>query len=159
MAVNAFLKFGDVVGEGKNELHKEWIEIHSYSWSGSHTGSPESGGGLSAGKAQVSDLIVTKSMDKSSPKLKEFCCKGEPVPKATLVVDRAGNSPTTYLKIELDAAVISSYNVSGGTGDLPIESISLSYTKVSLDYIPVDDKGAPQGAINANFNLKLGESE
>ncbi|MBE7542124.1 MAG: type VI secretion system tube protein Hcp [Bryobacteraceae bacterium] len=159
MPVNAFLKYGDIEGETLNEQHPKHIEIHNYSWSGSHTGSPESGGGLAAGKAQVDDLMVTKTMDKSSPKLKLACCTGKPVDQAYLVVDRAGDTPTTYLKITLDKAVISSYNVNGGGGDLPMESLSLSYTKVSIDYIPVDDDGNPQGAINANYNLKLGESD
>ncbi len=159
MPVNAFLKFGDVEGETQNEQHPKHIEIQSFSWSGMHSGTVESGGGLSSGKAQVADLSLTKFTDKSSPKLKLACCKGEPVDQAYLVVDRAGPNPTTYLKITLNDAVISSYNISASGGDMPMEQLSLSYTKVTIAYIPVDNKGNPQGSVEAIYDLKTSEAE
>lgn len=158
MPVNAFLKYGDVEGETLNEQHPKHIEIEAFSWSGMHTGSMESGAGLAAGKAQVGDLQVTKRMDKSSPKLKLACCTGNPVREAYLVVDRAGETPTPYLKVVMSDAVISSYSVSSGGGDLPMESISISYTKVDIGYIPVNKEGRPEGSINAVYDLKLSEA-
>jgi type VI secretion system secreted protein Hcp len=159
MPVNAFLKFGDIEGETQNEQHPKHIEIESFSWSGSHSGTVESGGGLSSGKAMVGDLQLTKKMDKSSPKLQLACCTGAPVPEAYLVVDRAGTAPTPYLKVTLADAVISSYNVTTAGGDMPYESLSLSYTKVTIGYIPVDKEGNPQGAIEAVYDLKTSEAE
>lgn len=159
MPVNAFLKYGDIEGETLNEQHPKHIEIESFSWSGMHTGSMESGAGLSGGKAQVADLTLSKKMDKSSPKLHLACCTGDPVTEAYLVVDRAGSSPTTYLKVTLNDAVVSSWSVSAGGDGLPMEQLSLSYTKVTIAYIPVDKEGKPQGSIEAIYDLKTSEAE
>lgn len=159
MSVNIFLKIDDIPGESQNEKHKEWIEILSYSWSGNLPGIAEVGGGLAAGKPDVSDLSLGKYMDKSSPKLFVACCNGKPKPKMTLEVDRASENPIPYLKFTLENAGVTAYQVSGaGSGQVPSESISLSYTKVTIDYTPLDKTGAPQGTVSANYDIKLGQT-
>ena len=161
MAINVFLKIPGIEGESQNENHKNEIEITSYSFSGHHTGSPESGTGLAGGKAQVTDLQLTKVMDKSSPKILEACCIGKPIPGGPVIlsVDRAGDPPVTYLKVTLHNAVISSYHVSSAGGDLPNESLTISSLKIEQEYKPIDEKGNPQGAIKAHYDLKKAEGE
>lgn len=159
MAANMFLKIDDIPGESQNEKHADEIDILSYSWSGSLPGIAEYGGGLASGKPSVSDLSLSKYIDKASPKLFLACCNGKSRPKMTFAIDRAAEKPVPYMKFTLENVVVSSYQLSGaGGGDLPSESFSLAYTKVTIDYTPLDEKGAPQGTVSANYDIKMGEA-
>lgn len=160
MGLNVFLKIPGVEGESQNARHKGEIEIESFSWGGSHTGTPESGTGLSGGKAEVTDLVLTKTQDRSSPKILEHCCIGKPISGGPVILtaDRAGDPPVDYLVMKLHNATISSYQLHSRGGDLPGESFSISYTKVEWAYKPLDKKGNPQGAIRASYDLEKAQS-
>jgi type VI secretion system secreted protein Hcp len=41
-----------------------------------------------------------------------------------------------YLKVIMNNVIVSSYSISGGGGDLPIENISLNYSYVQYIYTP-----------------------
>jgi type VI protein secretion system component Hcp len=69
MAVDVFLKLGDIKGESKDSKHAGEIEVLSWSWGVSQTGSMGHGGGGGAGKANFSDLSVMHQFDKASPNL------------------------------------------------------------------------------------------
>ena len=56
MAVDVFLKIGDIKGESKDSKHKGEIDVLSWSWGVSQTGTMGIGGGGGAGKANFSDL-------------------------------------------------------------------------------------------------------
>lgn len=159
MSVNCYLKVDTVPGESQAENHPGEIEISSYSWAGSAPGVPEAGGGLAAGKVTMADLAMTKRVDKATPLLFKHCCKGNPIPNVVLSVDRAGENPTSYMKITLNDAVVTSYQLGGSGGDLPMESFSLNYTKVNIEYTPLDEKGSPQGSLAAAYDLKKAEGE
>ncbi len=45
------------------------------------------------------------------------------------------NKPVKYLEIDFFNVIISNYSISGGAGDLPTETVTLSYGKVSYNYI------------------------
>ena len=159
MAVNMFLKIDDIPGESQNEKHTDWIEISSYSWSGVLPGIAELGGGLASGKPDVSDLVLSKYMDKASPKLLLACCNGKPKPTVTFEVDRASEDPIPYLKFTLENVGVTSWQSNGsGGGEPPSESVALSYTKVTIDYTQLDKRGASVGTVSANYDIKKGES-
>ena len=56
MAVDVFLKLGDIKGESKDAKHAGEIDVLSWSWGVSQTGTMGVGGGGGAGKANFSDL-------------------------------------------------------------------------------------------------------
>jgi type VI secretion system secreted protein Hcp len=110
----------------------------------SNAGSAHAGGGAGAAKVNVQDLTFTKWVDKATPILALACCSGQHFKDATLVVRKAGAKPVEYLKIKLDVVFVSSISTGGSGGeDRLTENITLNFSKVSLDYIPQDDKGAP----------------
>ena len=67
MAVDMFLKLGDIKGESKDSVHKETIDVLAWSWGASNSGSAQIGGGAGVGKVNVQDLSFTKFVDKASP--------------------------------------------------------------------------------------------
>ena len=117
-------------------------------------GPKSNGSGAGAGKVDVHDLTFTKWVDKATPKLALACCSGKHFKDATLVVRKAGEKPVEYLKIKLDTVFISSISTGGsGSEDRLTENITLNFSKVSLDYIPQDDKGAPGTAIPMTWDI------
>ena len=96
------------------------------------------GGG--AGKVGVHDISITKEVDKASPKLSLACADGTHFKKVTITLRKAGK---TYLTYNLTDVLISSVQISGSGGgqDVPLESISLNFTKIALAVQQVGPKG------------------
>src|SRR3981081_1129206 len=143
MAVDLFIKIDTVDGESKDSKHKKDIDVLAWSWGLSNSGSAHVGGGAGAGKVNVQDLSFTKWVDSASPKLMLAACDGKHFKDAVLVVRKAGEKPVEYIKIKMEEVLITSISTpcAGGEG-LLTEKFTLNFAKVSVDYVPQDDKGA-----------------
>ena len=149
-----FMKIDTVDGEAQDSKHKKEIDVLSWSWDLSNAGSAHAGGGAGAGKVNVQDLTFTKWVDKATPTLSLACCSGKHFKDATLVVRKAGEKPVEYLKIKMDTVFISSISTGGSGGeDRLSENVTLNFSKVSLDYVPQDDKGAPGTPIPMTWDI------
>jgi type VI secretion system secreted protein Hcp len=140
-AFDTYLKIEGIPGEAADADHKDWIHIESFSWGMSQ--SSATGGGGGAGKVNVHDISITKSIDKSSPKLMLQCCTGQHIPQAMLSYTReTGRGPVEYLKIKLTDILVSGYKFSPdlrGTDALPVDTLSLNFTKIEMTYLQYDD--------------------
>jgi type VI secretion system secreted protein Hcp len=97
MAVDMFLKLDGVSGESKDKAHLKDIDILSWSWGMSNSGTAQQG----SGKVNVQDITISKYIDSSSPKLMLSCCDGTPFVSAQLAVRKAGGaSPIEYVNAE-----------------------------------------------------------
>src|SRR6185436_17142128 len=106
MAVDLFMVVDGIKGESKDKAHKEAIDVLAWSWGLSNSGSFHTGGGGGSGKVNVNDLSFTKYVDKASADLQLFCCNGKHIPKAKLIVRKAGENPLEYLTIELTDVLV-----------------------------------------------------
>jgi len=148
MAVDMFIKIDSVDGESKDKAHKKEIDVLAWSWGASNSGSAHAGGGAGSGKVNVQDLSFTKWVDSATPKLLLAVHDGKHFASATLVVRKAGEKPVEYLKIKLEEVLITSLSTGGSGGeDRLTENVTLNFGKVSVDYVPQDDKGAAGTAI------------
>ena len=142
MAVDMFLKIDGIKGESVDDKHKDEIDVLSWNWGMSQSGSAHLGGGAGAGKVNVHDLSFTKHIDVSSPDLYLACCNGKHLKEAKLVVRKAGESPLEYLVITMTDVIISSASPGGSGGeDRLTENVSLNFAKVNVDYTAQDNKG------------------
>jgi type VI secretion system secreted protein Hcp len=154
MAVDMFIKIGDLKGESKDATHKTEIDVLAWSWGVSNSGSAHTGGGAGAGKANVQDLSLTKYVDLASPDLLLACCNGKHFPEATLTVRKAGETPLEYLKIKLTEVLITSVSTGGSGGeDRLTENVTLNFAKVNLDYIEQTEKGAQGGKPKMGWDI------
>jgi len=131
---DAFLKIEGIEGESQDKNHKNEIEIDSYSWGLSNTGTVGGGGG-GTGKAVLQDFHFTSKLNKASPKLMLACATGEHIREATLTVRKAGGDGFEFLKIKLNDILVSSH-APGGEEDneLPTDSFSLNFVKIDFLY-------------------------
>jgi type VI secretion system secreted protein Hcp len=155
MAFDAFLKLGDIKGESVADGHGGEIDVLSFSWGVSQMGTTHRGTGGGAGKANVSDISITKWVDSASPTLFLNCCTGKHFPQATLTVRKAGDKPLDYLVIKLTDIIITSVQIGGSSGSEEVtESLSLNFAAFEYVFQPQDNKGAKKGgAITTKFNI------
>ena len=136
MAFDAFLKIDGIDGESNDKFHKGEIEISSFSWGVSNTGTGNVGGGGGAGKASFQDLHFASSISKASPLLAKNCATGEHIKEATLTVRKGGGEKGfEFMKIKLNDVLVSSYANGGSAGDgLPSDQFSLNFVKIDFLY-------------------------
>lgn len=160
MAVDMTIKIDGIKGESKLKDHTDEIDVLSWSWGLSQSGTFHSGGGGGAGKMDAQDLAITKYVDKSSPELMLACSNGKHIKDAVLTVRKAGEKPLDYVTITLEKVLVSSVSTGGSGGeDSLTENVTLNFAKVKVEYQEQDDKGGPKGgkvsyAWNVEENVK-----
>ena len=154
MAVDYFLKIDNIPGESMDKTHKGEIEIESWSWGATQTGTASRGGGLGAGKVEMSDFSLVKNVDKASPSLMLACAQGDHIKSASLVCRKAGKEQQEYLKITFSDLMVSSFHTDGSSGSpLPSEQVSLNFSKVEYEYKEQKADGSLGGAIKKFYDL------
>jgi type VI secretion system secreted protein Hcp len=155
MAIDSFLKLGSLKGESVVKGFEDQIQILSWSWGMSQTGTTHTASGGGAGKVNVGDINVTHHVDAASPALIQHCCKGTHFDSATLTMNKAGGTALAYLTITLTDIIITSVSTGGSAGeDLLTENFSLNFAKFKYSYQPQDNKGAKKGgAIDVTYDI------
>jgi type VI secretion system secreted protein Hcp len=156
MAVDMFLKVDGIKGEAPDDKHKDEIEVLSYSFGVSQSGTGSYGGGSGAGKANFQDFSFTHKEDVASPILFLRCATGEHIPSATFVARKAGGDKQEYLTIKLTDILVTSVSKGGsGSDEVPMEQVSMNYAKVEMDYKPQTKDGKLGAAVKSGYDLKL----
>ena len=160
MAMDMFIKIGELKGESRDKVHKDEIDVLAWSWGISNSGSAQVGGGAGAGKCNVQDISFTKYLDKASPDLMLACCNGKHFPKATLTVRKAGENPLEYLLITVEELIVTSLSTGGSGGeDRLTENVTLNFARVKVNYKEQTPTGGvgdkPEMGWNIAENAKL----
>jgi type VI secretion system secreted protein Hcp len=160
MAVDMFLKLAGVNAESKDKVHGKEIDVLSWAWGMSNSGSAHVGGGAGSGKVNVQDVTVSKYVDSSSPKLMLACCNGTHYASALLTVRKAGGNPVEYIKLKLEQVLIAGIGTGGSQNDdRLIENLILNFAKVSLDYTPQNADGSAGTAIPFGWDIAANSNE
>ncbi|HEX8365224.1 MAG TPA: type VI secretion system tube protein Hcp [Allosphingosinicella sp.] len=159
MAVDMFLEIRECPGESSKKGHEGQIDIASFSFGASQSGSFARGGaGGGSGKAEFQDISVVKEVDKSSPKLFQACAAGTHFPKATIYVRKAGDRPLEYYKVEMQDLIVSSVQNSGSSsGDSVMESVTMNCAVINFTYVEQDAKGGAGRTVTAGFDVRSGQ--
>ncbi len=157
MAFDAYIKIGDYKGESGDNKHKDWIEVLSFHWGVSQSGTSSFGGGGGAGRANVQDFSFVKRTDKASPVLFQSCCEGSHIKETTFVIRKAGGAQLEYLTYKFSDALITRVSPGGsshGADEIPLEEVSLNFAKCTIDYQPQGADGkAAGGPIHGGWDL------
>ena len=156
MAQDIFLKLDGIEGESQDAVHKNEIDVSSWTWQIFHEANMHQGSGGGSGKATVKDLSFVHTVDRASPNFMKFCLTGKHIPEAKLTVRKAGGSPLEYLKITMNDVVITNVQPSASSSDESVqEQISLSFAKVKQEYTVQNQQGGSGGAVTAGYDIKL----
>jgi len=151
MASDIFAKIGDIKGESTDAKHKDEVEVLSWSWGVSQSGSITPGGGAGSGKTSFNDFNFTHHIDKASPVLMQVCATGQHLKDATITVRKAGKDQQEFLIIKMNDILITSVSPSSaGDTAATAESVTLQFAKVDLEYKPQ----RPDGSLDVGIHFK-----
>ena len=154
----AFLSIEGIDGESTDDAHGDWIDVLSYNHGITQTGSIHSGGGGGAGQSTHEDFIITKSLDKASPKLALACCNGEHISKVGLELCQAGGDKQKFMEYEMENVIVASVRPSGAAGGQegrPTEEIAFRYGKIKFVYTTIDPRsGKSAGYVQTEWDVK-----
>lgn len=155
-AVDYFLKLDGIDGESSDAKHKGEIDVLSWSWGATQSGTMAYGGGGGAGKVQMQDFHFVMNHSKASPKLMLACASGEHIKTATLTCRKAGKEQQEFLKIVFSDLLVSSFQTGGSnTSDIvPQDQVTLNFSKIEHEYKEQASDGTLKGPIKAGWNLK-----
>jgi len=158
-AVDYFLKIDGVEGESLDDKHKGEIDVLSWSWGVTQSGTMAFGGGGGEGKASFSDFNFTHHVDKASPVLMKSCATGEHIKEARLTARKAGERQEEFLKVTFSDILVSSFK-SGGSQESVNGDVSLRYEKV-IERIgePITIDIGASAAGTAQLDVKTGAIE
>ena len=137
--VDYFLKLEGIKGESQDDKHKDEIDVLSFSWGVSQTGTTAFGGGAGAGKVQFNDFHFTTKVSKASPTLFLDCASGQHIKEAVVVGETSSNvdrGASQFFKYTFTDVIISSYQDAGSEGGDVMDSAALSYRSVKVEATP-----------------------
>jgi type VI secretion system secreted protein Hcp len=146
--MSIYMKYGSIKGAVTTDGFKDWIELSSFQWGTGRAIGTAARGSTSRehSEPRLNEVVVTKVMDVASPKLLLDSVAGELNNKVTLkFTTTTKNKVETFLTYELTDTGVSNYTLSSG-GDMPTESLSLNFTKISETFIGMNPatSGSPE---------------
>ena len=152
MAADIFAKIGDIKGESLDDKHKDEIEVLTWSWGVTNAGTTGGAGG-GAGKASFHDLSFTHKIDKASPVLMQACAAGVHLKEATITHRKAGKGQQDFLIFKMNDLVITGVTSDDSEGG-QLETVSLAFAKVDLEYRPQKRDGSLDAGIHFKYDIK-----
>lgn len=153
-AVDYFLKIEGIEGESIDDRHKGEIEITSFSWGASNSGTFAAGGGGGAGKVSFGSIRLTSAVTKASPMIFESVATGKHFPNVTISAVRTGAMEQEFLKVTLTDVMITSYQSGGIVGEVPTDSFKLNFAKIEFEYKPQKADGSLDASVKTGWDLK-----
>ncbi len=144
------MAYGNIKGDVTDKGFKNDIALNSFQWGvGRSISNATGGGGRVISAPSISEIVVAKNFDSSSVPLIQQALGGDPT---NVTIDFANTDAKAklqlYLEITLKNTLLSGYSMSSG-GDLPSESLSLNFTKISFKVVGGKGKNS-----RFHFNLR-----
>ena len=154
-----FLQISGIPGESMDSKHKDWIDVLSWSWGETNSGTVHAGGGGGAGKVAFQALSFAMRLSKASPALFLACASGQHIKEAKLVGRKAGKGQQEYLTFKFRDVLVSSFQTTG-TEELaaPTDSVSLAFAKIEVEYKPQKSDGSLGAPVAFRYDLKTNKS-
>jgi type VI secretion system secreted protein Hcp len=154
MAADYFLQITGIAGESTDAKHKNWIDVEAWSWGEANPQPVGAGSGGAAGKVQMQDFNFTTRVSKASPALFLACANGQHMKEAKLSAVKAGAMQQEYLSWTFADVLVTSYQTSGSGGDISMDSVSLAFSKVRVEYRAQKADGSLDAPIVAGWDAK-----
>lgn len=162
--MSIFMYMESLLGEASDPNHKNWVDLLEVTFGvgRSITSVTSTRGDRESSNATISDLKLLKFMDKASAKLfLEACCSTGKQIIIEMTKTGAGQGADTYIRYTLENAIISSLDVeaTNDNGYRPLEDITISFTEMSVKYIPYDEDGNAESPIVVGFDTATNQKK
>jgi type VI secretion system secreted protein Hcp len=137
--VDYFLKIEGVKGESVDDKHRDEIDVLSFSWGVTQTGTMSHGGGGGEGKASFNDFNFTHHVDKASPALFKACATGAHIKEAVVVGEKSSDvdrGASQFFKYTFTDVIISSCQEAGDKSRDVTDSAAFRFASVKVEATP-----------------------
>jgi type VI secretion system secreted protein Hcp len=150
-----FMHFEGIEGNVTAKGYEKWIEVNSFQFGSGRGISTPTGGAENreASAPSVSEVVVTKLMDKASPKLFEAGLIGNEGKMVKVVMTRTGKELAELCMYKFENTLVSGYSVSSGGDGAPSESLSLNFTKFEYSYTGSDVAGKDASKMKVGYDI------
>jgi type VI secretion system secreted protein Hcp len=158
-AWDAYLTVEGVSGESQRKGHEGEIELISFDFGGANPSSIGIGKGGGTGTVNLSSFNFMKKTDAASAELFQHMCTGKHFPSAVLTMYKsAGDEALDYLLFEFEEVYVDNINWSGSEGGdgIPMESVSVSFGKVTMTYNEQNPDGTKAGSHVGSWDVRAG---
>ena len=131
-----YLKYGSIAGSVTTDGFKDWIQVNSFQWGvGRGVTTPHGSDDTREGsEPSVSEVVVSKRMEKASPKLWQDAVGGDFSSMVTIVfTSTTKDKVESYLQYQLTDTGLSGYSVSAGADDPPTENSVAQFLEGELE--------------------------
>ncbi len=144
----------EIKGTSTVEGHKDWIVFDSYSLNVDRHIQVQ-GADRDISQAYISEFLLTKGADKTSPEFFIQALTGKEFNKATIVVMHAAGAsqkPQQLLTVELSRPIVSSFSTQCKTDSRPSEHVALNFTSIKYKYNHFDG-GVEKGSVEKGYDV------
>lgn len=124
---------GPIDGEATAKGHEQWIEALGFD---AEAIAPLATGGAGAGKVALKPIVITKRIDKSTPKLFQALVTGQHLPSVQLDLVRSDGKggQETFYTVTLQTVLVSAvHQLDDGKADgRPLEQVTFDYQKIEI---------------------------
>jgi type VI secretion system secreted protein Hcp len=143
-ATQYFLRVPGIPGDVTVTNHANDIDVQSFSWN--VTGQT---------RAAFTPLTITKFADPASPLLMKQAANQNALQTVTLFAEKPGSPAFGYYQLTLNNSKVTSFKQSGDRAKGILDTVSFSYTKLTLKYTKQSPTGGPGTVTGACWDIVL----
>lgn len=151
-----YIEYEGIKGNVTADGYKDHISVDSFQF-GVGRGISMEPGNLSnreATRPSISEVTVTKAADTSATALFKEAVTGSAGKKVTIKFVQTGSDKLIeFMTYTLEDCLVSGYSVSAGSEGDPIESISLSFSKLMVNYNDFDKTNKSASPQRVGYDL------
>lgn len=156
--MSIYMKIDGIDGHVTAKGYEKWIELDNVHFGVERTISAKPGNTADreATKPTIREVVVAKTMDKTTPNIFTEACVGKAKSKVEIHICQTGEKISPYMQYEFDNVIFSNYQVSAlGTEQnvIPKEILHLNFDKIQMKYTPYNDKHQAGSPIPAGYDL------
>ena len=151
-----YMKLENIEGDVTAAGHEKWVQLEKLQFSTKRSLTAEPGriADREATRPSISEFLIEKRMDKSTPLLFSESCVGKAKSELKIEICQTGTNLIPYMQYTLYNVIISAYQVNALYNEYPSESINLSFDRIEMRYTPFDEKNQAESPIPAGYDLK-----
>jgi type VI secretion system secreted protein Hcp len=126
--------------------YEGWIELSSFQWGVSRSIGTPAGGATSRERTipTIGEIVVAKQSDLSSVGLLRYALGGALNRTFTISFTTTTVRPIEFLNYQLENVGLSQFSLASN-GEIPVESLSLNFTRITETFTPTEPgSGGPQ---------------